>query len=541
MNTGATTRKKVVIGFLGTKLDSGMTEKRWTRWRPTVALFGHESFIPDELELLTFNGDYPPLVEQVTADVQSLRPETRVRTHNLMVKNAWGFQEVYAALHDFATSYDFKADTDYYIHLTTGTHVAQICLFLLTEARYLPGRFVESSMQKREAGGEEWRGRLEVIDLDLSRYDLLAKRFQKEMADSQDLLKGGIVTRNAQFNALISRLERVALKSTAPVLLTGPTGAGKSALAKRIYTLRARRHLVKGDFIEVNCATLRGDNAMSALFGHRKGAFTGAVADRPGLLLAADEGTLFLDEIGELGLEEQAMLLRALEDQTFRPLGAEKLIRSNFQLLAGTNRDLTQAVAEGRFRADLLARINVWHFKLPSLAERPEDIEPNLDYELARATTELGGRISMTREARERFLDFAHQAPWPGNFRDLAAAVTRMATLADGGRIGEFEVQEEIAQLDGTWGPHTASCSRNTVDLAELDLPCLGDIDRIERVQLLEVLQVISETRSMAEAGRTLFAVSRASKSSSNDSDRIRKFLARYNLTYAEVKAVLSA
>jgi transcriptional regulatory protein RtcR len=531
------TRKKVVLGFLGTKLDSGMTDKRWERWRPTVALFGHESFVPDALELLTVNGDYPLLVEKVSDDVRSLKADVDIRVHDLAIGDAWNFQQVYAVLYEFAKGYTFREDTDYYVHLTTGTHVAQICLFLLTEARYLPGRIVETMMSKRESPEEWWRGRVEVIDLDLASYDQLAKRFQKESVESQDLLKGGIVTKNAAFNALIGRLERVALKSTAPLLLTGPTGAGKSALAQRVYELRARRHLVERAFVEVNCATLRGDNAMSALFGHRKGAFTGAVSDRPGLLRAADGGTLFLDEVGELGLDEQAMLLRALEDKRFLPMGSDKEVSSDFQLLAGTNRDLAKDVAEGRFRADLLARINVWQFRLPALAERPEDIEPNLDFELERATRELGTRISISREARERFLSFALKAPWPGNFRDLAAAVTRMATLADGGRISEDDVEFECAQLEATWGSASAVASANPrVEALLAD----KTLDRFEHVQLAEVLTVIAATDSMAEAGRVLFAHSRASKAKPNDSDRVRKFLASYGLGYAETKEQLA-
>ena len=111
--------------------------------------------------------------------------------------------------------------------------------------------------------------------------------------------------------------------------------------------------------VSVNCATFRGDNAMSTLFGHKKGAYTGAVTDRTGLLKAADKGTLFLDEIGELGLEEQAMLLRALEEKVFLPLGSDKEVQSDFQLIAGTNRDLQDAVRQGVFREALLARINL--------------------------------------------------------------------------------------------------------------------------------------------------------------------------------------
>src|SRR3954467_11219958 len=169
---------------------------------------------------------------------------------------------------------------------------------------------------------------------------------------------------------------------------------------------------------------------MSTLFGHTKGSFTGAVKDRPGLLRAADGGLLFLDEVGELGTDEQAMLLRALEEKRFLPVGADKEAKSDFQLIAGTNRDLGASVAAGAFREDLLARINLWTFELPPLKDRPEDVEPNLRYELEQDAKRNGVNVTFNAEARQRFLRFATgpDAQWSGNFRDLNAAVTRMAT-----------------------------------------------------------------------------------------------------------------
>lgn len=534
-------KKKVVIGFLGTKLDSGTSDKRWERWRPSVALFGHEDFQADRLDLFVTKQEHVDLARQVAQDINSLREEVEVNAHMLDIADPWNFQQVYAALHDFAKGYEFRDDTDYYVHLTTGTHVAQICLFLLLEARYFPARIVETfSHGGKSDPANLWRGSLEVIDLNLSTYDQLAKRFQRESLDSQDLLKGGIATRNAKFNELIGRIERVALKSTAPMVLCGPTGAGKSQLAARVYELRAKRHLVKGAFVEVNCATLRGDNAMSALFGHRKGAFTGAAADRPGLLKAADKGVLFLDEIGELGLDEQAMLLRALEDKRFMPLGSDKEVESDFQLLAGTNRDLSAEVATGRFRGDLLARLNVWTFVLPGLAERREDIEPNLDYELDRVGPELGTRVSMTAEAREAFLSFALKAPWPGNFRDLASCVTRMATLSDAGRISAVDVALEVEQLGRLWGSVKPATAHPGLAQHVMTATALAEVDQFDRVQLDEVLAVVARTDSMAEAGRVLFAASRQTKDNPNDSDRVRKFLARWSLDYKTVKRQLA-
>lgn len=220
--------------------------------------------------------------------------------------------------------------------------------------------------------------------LDLGRYDSIARRFAQERQDSISFLKAGIATRNAAFNRLIENIERVVIRSREPVLLTGPTGAGKSQLARRIYTLKRERQRVNGKLVEVNCATLRGDGAMRALFGHTKGAFTGATHERAGLLREANGGVLFLDEVGELGLDEQAMLLRAIEQKTFLPVGSDKPVHSDFQLLTGKNRNLVELVATGAFREDLLTRIHLWTFALPGLTERREDLEPNLDYELER-------------------------------------------------------------------------------------------------------------------------------------------------------------
>jgi len=152
---------------------------------------------------------------------------------------------------------------------------------------------------------------------------------------------------------MINQIEKVSIRSVEPMLLTGPTGAGKTQLAKRIYELKKHLGKVTGNLVAVNCATLRGDNAMSALFGHTKGSFTGANNSRAGLLKEADHGLLFLDEVGELGLDEQAMLLRAIEEKRFLPVGADKEVTSDFQLIAGTNRDLKALAERGEFRHDL--------------------------------------------------------------------------------------------------------------------------------------------------------------------------------------------
>jgi transcriptional regulatory protein RtcR len=209
-------------------------------------------------------------------------------------------------------------------------------------------------------------------------------------------LKSGIKTRNAAFNRLIEEIENVAMHSTEPILLIGPTGAGKSLLARRIYELKKSRSPLAGQFVEINCATLRGDQALSTLFGHRKGAFTGATQDRQGLLREANKGMIFLDEIGELGLDEQAMLLRAIEEKHFFPMGSDREVDSDFQLICGTNQNLQKNAGRGKFRQDLLERINLWTFYFPGLRERREDIQPNIEYELEQFARKTKKRKSIS-------------------------------------------------------------------------------------------------------------------------------------------------
>ena len=524
-------KKTVVVGLLGPTLDVGKGPNRWDRWRPTVALCQHEDLLVDRLELL-FQRRFVALANTVTEDIRRVSPETEVVHRNVEFEDAWDLEEVYGALLDFARGYPWTPEKeDYLVHITTGTHIAQISMFLLAEAHHVPARLIQTSPPTRGESGTA--GSYAIIDLDLSKYDRIAARFKKEQKEGLSFLKSGIDTRNAGFNRLIERIEQVAIRSRDPLLLMGPTGAGKSQLARRIYELKKTRRQVAGEFVEVNCATLRGDGAMSALFGHVKGAYTGAGTDRAGLLRSAHQGLLFLDEIGELGLDEQALLLRALEEKRFPPVGGDRDVESDFQLIAGTNRDLQDAVARGRFRDDLLARLNLWTYRLPGLAERREDIEPNLDFELERWSREQRQRVAFNREARALYLRFATgaDARWPGNFRDLGASVMRLATLAEAGRIDVTLVEEEIARLRALWRGHDGGSPLDGL----LSEEAIADLDRFDRVQLEDVVRVCARAKSLSDAGRQLFAASRARRSSTNDADRLRKYLARFGLDWERV------
>ena len=531
-------KKIVVIGFVGTTLDNGKGPARWEKWRPSVSITQHEDCVIDRFDML-YSGSHQSLTEQLRTDIATVSPETKVVTHALTISDAWDFEAVYSALFDFARSYPFDPDKEeYWIHIATGTHVVQICMFLMTEAHFFPGRLLQTSPPRRGTGRQH--GEYSLIDLDLSRYDQIAARFSREQAEGVAFLKSGIATRNARFNAMIDEMERVAIKSRAPMLLMGPTGAGKSFLARRVYELKKARHQLDGKFVELNCATLHGDGAASTLFGHIKGSFTGASADRPGLLRSAHKGLLFLDEIGELGLDEQAMLLKAIEEKRFLPVGSDNEVSSNFQLIAGTNRDLSSEVVAGRFREDLYARINLWTYALPGLVERAEDIEPNLGYLLSQFSEEHGQMVRFNKEARARYMRFAtsSDAAWTGNFRDLSASVTRMATLAEAGGISEAIVDAETERLRTLWRHHRrpAASALDQTELADI----IGDeaaaaLDLFDALQLGAVIAVCRQSKTLSDAGRKLYAVSRGAKSKPNDADRLKKYLARFELDWEQV------
>ena len=519
--------KNVAIGFLGTQLDMG----RKRRWKPTVSLCSHPDLILDRLELL-YDEKFNRLAFSVQREIEATSPGTEVLLRRMDLDDPWDFQEVYGKLFDFARDYGFDEDRErYHVHLTTGTHVAQICWFLLTESRHVPARLIQTGPPR---GEEEGPGTLDVIDLDLSRYNAIQQRFDLMAREFSDLLKGGIETKSEGYNALIDKVELVASTSDAPILLLGESGTGKTELAQRIYELKLQRRRVKGRLVQINCATLKG-SAVATLFGQRR-SYTGqAGTERNGLLREADGGVLFLDEVDELGLDEQAVLLHAIETGRYYPLGSDHEISSRFQVIAGANRDLAELAAEGRFRPDLLSRLNMWAFRLPALRERREDVEVNLHYELAKAARELGVQVGFNADAAEAYLKFARDpaSTWPGNFRDFSGSILRLCTLAPRGRITRAMVEDEIETLQKTW--------RNQASDADLFLAeeVMGEaahaLDPFDLVQLAHVVRTCRKSPSLSAAGRTLFAMSRGQKKVQNDADRLRKYLQKFGLDWASL------
>ncbi|MGI8495423.1 MAG: RNA repair transcriptional activator RtcR [Pyrinomonadaceae bacterium] len=529
--------KNIVIGWVGSEKDKGADVRRWKKWRPSVSLFQHGDFSIDRCELL-YQTQSEDLMKIVTADIKEVSPKTSVRPQLIHFNEPWDFPEVYRILYKFVSEYEFDCEREnYFLHLTTGTHVSQICMFLLAESKIFPGKLIQTSPINKPT--KEKSGRYEIVDLGHDDFNRIRSRIFLEEQSKTNIshLKDNIDTKNNEFNTLIKKIERIAVQSIEPILLLGPTGAGKTKLARLIYDLKVFNKKVSGDFIKVNCATIKGDGAMSALFGHIKGSFTGALQKRRGLLLSAHKGILFLDEIAELGSGEQAMLLHALEEKQFLPYGADKQENSDFQLIAGTNANLYELVEQKLFREDLLARLEHWKFVLPGLKNRREDIEPNIDFELQQLTNRRKQAVSFTPNAKNKFIEFAVSpvAIWQRNFRDLSRAIDRMATLSPNGRITTNIVEREIIELQESWVTPSSIQQKKQAEKL-LTEEQLNSIDDFKLIQLEAVLAVCCKCRTIAEAARQLFPKSLMLKKSKNDSDRLRKYLLTFEIEWSHIQ-----
>ena len=251
-----------------------------------------------------------------------------------------------------------------------------------------------------------------------------------------------IVTRSPALHRVLT-LSQKAAKSQIPVLIEGETGTGKELIARVIQGMSDR---ATKPFVTVNCSAIPANLIESTLFGHKKGAFTGAVADHVGKFAEAHGGTLFLDEIGELPSEAQAKLLRALQEGEIEPVGAARPERVNVRVISATNRRLLGLAQTGEFREDLYYRLNVFPIYLPPLRERAEDIEPLAAHFIARFAAEAGKRIAGLSVPA---LELLRGYNWPGNIRQLENAVYRAIVLSDGGYLELADFPQIVAQERG--------------------------------------------------------------------------------------------
>jgi len=268
-----------------------------------------------------------------------------------------------------------------------------------------------------------------------------------KLRDQVDALSepSAIVTKNARMQKVLDTAKKVAVTDST-ILITGESGTGKTLLAKLIHDGSPR---AKGPFAVVNCATLSENLLESELFGHVRGAFTGAVKDKIGRLQVADLGTVFLDEIGEISPSLQTKLLRFLQEREFERVGDTKTIRVDVRIIAATNKDLEREVKEGRFREDLYFRLNVIDLHMPSLRQRSEDILILAEQLLARSFLSTGRKARGLNEAAKRAIE---AYGWPGNIRELKNALERAAILCTGDQVTLEDLPDRV--LEYTQGPN---------------------------------------------------------------------------------------
>jgi DNA-binding NtrC family response regulator len=297
-----------------------------------------------------------------------------------------------------------------------------------------------------------------------------------------------IVGDGPEIRRVLDLIEKMA-PTDSTVLVTGESGTGKELVARRIHALSTR---AAEPFVAINCGTFQETLLETELFGHEKGAFTGAIHTREGLFEVAHGGTLFLDEVGEMSAALQVKVLRALQDGEIRRVGSDRPIRVDVRVIAATNIDLTEAVREGRFREDLFYRLNVLPVPVPALRERTEDIPALVDHFLMTISVQGKGPFTIT----DRALDALTRYAWPGNVRELKNTVERMKILSEGSVVDLPDIPREVLGVDS---PDEIASTDPELSLADL-----------ERRHILNVLRHLDgnktqAARSLGISTRTLY------------------------------------
>lgn len=389
------------------------------------------------------------ILESISDGVFTIDTQKRITSFNRAAEHITGFtQQEAIGQHCFDV---FRADICEHncaLGHTLSTKTPQINLSAQIITKQGEQKPISLSTNILRNPGGEIIGGVETFR-DLSELEKLRRELNKQY------VKEDIVGKHPKMQAILSFLPDIA-ESGSPVLLQGPTGTGKELVARAIHNLSPR---ASGPFVAVNCAALPESLLESELFGHAKGAFTGAVRDKPGYFLAADQGTLFLDEIRTTSFALQSDLLRVLENHSFTPVGGTKPVKSDFRIIAAANFELKQLVAKGDFREDLYYRLNVVTLELPPLKERREDIPILVDQFISQLNLQQGKNIQgISPEALHALMCY----PFPGNIRELRNFIEFAFIACKGSRIELEHLPNEIAQ-----GSHSQQPKLSAQDLEE--------------------------------------------------------------------------
>lgn len=439
-------QERVLLSFVGSR-DPYRGGEPTTGDGPLLTLLAHEAFTA--VYLFYNSQEYLRRASDVLEVVQRRAPATRVTYTEIPVNDPTDYEALYDLMQHRCLEIlrEHGANTDYCVATSSGTPQMQTCWLLLVLGGVLPARLIQVTPPHKQRQGEtpvkEIRpsrdGFPRIItpkklerELAIATRRLDALSREREAAEREVAI--GLVGTSKPFREAVAAAKRFA-DYDIPVLITGETGTGKEEFAKLIHFSSRRK---EQPLRPVNCAGLSETILESELFGHKKGAFTGADADHTGVLEDAGEGTVFLDEIGELSLTCQAKLLRVLNDGKYRPVGSTTEKQSKARIIAATNRDLAAMVDAGTFREDLLHRLNhVAEIHLPPLRERPGDVVELAEAFLAHFAEKYERKLNFTPEALEHLAGL----PWDGNVRALKGAIERLVITATGEEIGVKDIR----------------------------------------------------------------------------------------------------
>lgn len=438
-------------------------------------------------------------VEALSEHLRLSHPHLKVYVKRLPIEDPRSYDPLYRHMRAVCeTAAELHGPTaDYNIFLSPGTPQMHAVWVLLCKTVF-PATAWQASDQAGQARAEIAR-----IPFDIE-AEIVEPTRRDAAATPPDIKSTGFVYASSHTGKMLETLLRAARRSALPILILGERGTGKEKLARLVH----QEWRPSGPFVPLNCACIAENLVESELFGHRRGAFTGADADKPGLFETAQRGTVFLDEIAELPLPMQNKLLRVLQEKSVRRLGTDREMPVDFRLVAATNRDLRAMAAQGQFRPDLYDRINGVTIQVSPLRERVEDLPPLIDHFLQLANKASNSRPNCTVRLAPNARAVLLRHSWPGNARELENTIGRLVALSEGPTIKASDVRQAISQ----------SCAR-PVTLANIDADLRPgrDIDSVladvERELLRQAKHKYgTQTRIGAAFGITQQAVSERQK-----------------------------
>ena len=373
--------------------------------------------------------------------LSNLGADVELSLRRVSLSSPTAYAEIYpVAFNELKNLSQRYADFQKYVHLSPGTP-AMTAVWVLLVKTYFPAVCLESWLDRT---GSQKVQQIELPFEIAAEYSIGAIKQANDRLMSLEFSRpklAGIIGESELMLSVMKKAERMAIREV-PVLILGETGTGKEVFAKAIHDASSRKDK---PFVAVNCGTLPDDLAESLLFGHKKGAFTGAYQDHDGFFLQADGGTLFLDEVGELSPILQTKLLRVLQEKEFTQLGGAELKKSDFRIIAATHRNLTDMISDGSFREDLFYRVAIGILKLPPVRERLGDIKLLADAMMESINEEMADQPGYQKKHLSGDAhNFIMTQAWPGNVRELRATILRAALWSDRALISADEIEVSV-------------------------------------------------------------------------------------------------